>query len=177
MRRRCAPSFAGSESELPPGSLDRLFDRACVRLRSSCGTEPVTGEGLDPGALIGQPLIERVLSNAEPFEKLAADEFAFLGGARLFQPGHVQVDGRAIEVERVAVRGDDRMAQRLAQGCQRLAEIVAGLRVDHPAPQQSGQVIARMPAPRWKGEIGQQGFGFLPADFEAASRALRAEPA
>jgi len=34
-----------------------------------------------------------------------------------------------------------------------------------------------MAAPRWKGEIGQQGFGFLPADFETAARTLRAQAA
>jgi len=62
--------------------------------------------------------------------------------ARPFQPDHIQLYRRAIEVESVAIRGDDLLAQRLAQGREGLAKIVAGLRLAHSAPQQPGQVIA-----------------------------------
>ena len=167
----------GIEREVPPRRLDRLVDRAGVRSRPGCGAEPVTGQGLEPGALIGQPLLERLLSNAEPLEELAADDLRHVGGARLFQHGHIHVDERGIEIERVAIRGDDLAAQRLAQGCERSGGDCGGpaRRPSRPRAIRRGD-HASVGAPA-EGRGKQQGRGLLRAYLEAAAGALRAEAA
>src|SRR4030095_8764791 len=110
------------EPEVPPRRLDRLVNRAGIRSRTRRGArrrprggaQPVTGRGLDPGTLVGEPFLERLLSNAEPLEELASDDLASVGGGRLFQPGHVHLHERGIEIERAAISGDYLAAERLA---------------------------------------------------------------
>jgi hypothetical protein len=59
------------EGQQTPGQLHGLVHRALLGPRSGGSPEPIARQPRQPGALVGQPLIEGILAEAQPLEKLA----------------------------------------------------------------------------------------------------------
>src|SRR5687768_16240589 len=120
-------------------------------------------------ALRKDPLVEALLVELEPLEKVAAIEFCCLGeglrcpGAGLFlEVGDVDVHERRIEGEKVAfldeelpVRGDVR--QLFPKTGEGLAQRLSGLFGGRAAPEEAGHFVPRNELRRLDAEIRQHG--------------------
>ena len=169
------------EGEQPEPGLHRGGGRVGLLLLGEQSAEALDRQRVQPLALAAQPVLEGGLAEAHPGEEIApvqGDDLRERGGPAVgehrLEPRHVHVHRGGVErhvrpVEPGAAPG--RGGQRLADARQRVAQVAPRLRRGHVAPQQRGQLVARVGPPERQRQVGQERLGL--ADGERERRSLR----
>ena len=147
------------------GDPDGVIDRSGRRAVGAERAEAVAGQPLQSSALVLQPIVEEIDTDAEPLEEFPAVRVGRLARANPLQGRHVQIDGLGVKRERI-VLDHKSLAQSLAQCRNALAEIVTGTLLTHLTPQQGGQVITVMAAAGRQREVGEQRLLLAPANLD-----------
>ena len=124
-----------------------------------------------PLALHGAPLLEGGLADVEAIEQIAAIELGRpgqglgrLADRRRLELDHVDADPRGIERQGVGPVHEDvggHVPQRAAQPGQGLTERLPSLRLRRVAPEERGELVARVGTARRQREIGEQSLRLL----------------
>jgi hypothetical protein len=142
--------------------------------------ETLDGHLVQALSLRGQPLLERTLRHRDPREQIAAVEARELlerGGAAVgdeaLELGHVHVDhgggqGHARSVEDQA--GLRPRRQGLADARERVAQVAAGLRLLHVAPEEGRELLARVRLTERERQIRQQRQGLAGRKHQRGAR-------
>src|SRR5262249_47697646 len=116
-----------------------------------------------------QPLVERRLLDADPFEEIALVQLGGalarfrrpLSGQRL-ESHDVDVEAQRLECHVTVVGEEDRVAsESAAKRYQSLAEALPRVLVARVGPQERRELVAGMPATRPYREIGEEGLGLV----------------
>ena len=155
------------EGEEPEGRLHGGLRRAGGALLGQEPGEGSQGQLVQALALAQQPFLERGLVQGEPREEVALVEGRGLL-QRLDRPrlralledqridgDHGRVEGDGLRVDAQGVHA----GQGSSDGRQRLAKAGAGLGLAHVAPEQRGELVARVGLSEGQGEIGEEGLG------------------
>lgn len=134
-------------------------------------------EPLQPTALMLQPLVERILAQLKALQEIAVLDLRRAIRVASLEHRDVHVHRAGVQIEGVALTHHDTFAQEPAQRGDALTEVVAGVLVAHPSPEQVGQLLATVESPRRQGQVGQESLGLCAADVQGLASHLQAESA
>ena len=133
--------------------------------------------GLRQVAPLGsEPGVERLLGDGDVSQELTAVQCGRGLPVIACRPAREAADAKGVDVERRRDEADGivvadehapvGVAKRGPERRQGLPQVRAGALVAHLAPQQRGELLARLGAVRVQGQVGEQGSGLLRADLD-----------
>ena len=166
----------GVEGQQALSQLDGVTHRAGRGPRGGGRHEPIAQQPPESGALVGQPLVEGILSDTEPLEQLTRAVPPEELCVALLEHRHVHLDDTRVEVDGAMVVRDHVVAEDPPQRRNTLPQVVPSPRLVHVSPEQPGQVLTGVAAAGRQSEVGEEPLGLLARQLQGPTLSLQVEP-